>query len=366
VALNSFSFCYDESIDFVGEGASPPVIGNIGGQERVVTAPITGPGYVLNGDGSIYRTLSPACTSSDCKPNPPYRPTGDTATITITGQGALADLSDNGSLQYTQSEAGAESTTGALNTPGQAAVPQVYQGVWNPTSGGELSPFPRSVAGFTFFDEPLCAGIGSKAGAPAVATGTDDYWVYAFTANGNPAPGFPKYTGQWPGYGGVIGDPKMNGHLQLAWITREGWLYRWNISGKASVNTCWSHYQHDNYNSGNYAMDSARPAAIGNLSRGSGAKPVLRFSAPGGDYDLGRASHYEVRYSVSPITGTSFWHAAALTKVPAPLAAGREQTITLPEAALHLLAQRHVLYVAIRTVNASGNISALSNVIRLT
>jgi hypothetical protein len=366
VALNSFSFCYDESIDFVGEGASPPVIGNIGGQERVVTAPITGPGYVLNGDGSIYKTLSPVCTSSDCKPNPPYRPTGDTATITITGQGALADMSDNGSLQYTQSEAGAESTTGALNNPGQAAVPQVYQGVWNPTSGGELSPFPRSVAGFTFFDEPLCAGIGSKAGAPAVVTGTDDYWVYAFTANGNPAPGFPKYTGQWPGYSGVIGDPQMNGHLQLAWITREGWLYRWNISGKASLNTCWSHYQHDNYNSGNYAMDSARPAAIGNLSRGSGSKPVLRFSAPGGDYNLGRASQYEVHYSVSPITGTSFWHAAALTKVPAPLAAGKEQAITLPDAALHLLAQRHVLYVAIRTVNASGNISALSNVTRLT
>ena len=55
---------------------------------------------------------------------------------------------------------------------GQEAVPQVYQGVWNPTSGGEMAPFPKALAGFTFFDQPLCAGIGSPSGAPAVATGT--------------------------------------------------------------------------------------------------------------------------------------------------------------------------------------------------
>jgi hypothetical protein len=190
--------------------------------------------------------------------------------------------------------------------------------------------------------------------------------VYAFTANGNPAPGFPKYTGQWPGYGGVVGDPHLNGHLQLAWITREGWLYRWNVSGKASLNSCWSHFQHDNYNSGDYALDTARPVAIRNLGQGSNSNPALRFSAPGGDYELGRASRYDVRYSASPITATSFWRAAPLARVPAPLAAGKEQAITLPRAALRLLARRHVLYVAIRSVNAAGNVSALSNVVRLT
>ena len=366
VALNAASFCYDMSIDYVGEGTSAPVIGTIGGKQRVVTAPITGPAYVLGGDGSISKTLSSTCTSSDCGPNAPYRPTGDSLMITITGQGALTDLRGSGSLDYAHSEAGAESTISALDVPGQAAVPQVYQGVWDPTSGSELSSFPKAVAGFTFYDEPLCAGIASKNGAPAVVTGTDDYWIYAFDSSGAEVPGFPKYTGQWPGFGGVIGDPQMNGHLQLAWISREGWLYRWNLTGKASLNTCWLHYQHDNYNSGNYSLDTARPAAIGNLIDAFGSTPALRFTAPGGDYELGKAARYEVRYAASPITPANFSKASPVTRVPAPLAAGKAQTISLPQAVVRLLARRHVVYVAIRSVNAAGNVSALSNVVKLT
>jgi hypothetical protein len=364
VALNTASFCYDMSIDFVGEGTSAPVIGKIGGAMRVVTAPITGPGYVLSGDGSIYKTLSSSCNSSDCGPNPPYRPTGDTDMITITGQGALADLQNNGSLQYAQSEAGAESTISALDVPGQAAVPQVYQGVWDPTSGSELSGFPKRVAGFTFFDEPLCANL-APGGAPAVATGTDVSWVYGFTPSGAAAPGFPKYTGQWPGFGGVVGDPRMNGHLQLAWITREGWLYRWNISGRAKANNCWPHYQHDNYNSGDYEVTSARPAAIDDLTVAPGPAPALRFTAPGGAYQLGRAMRYEVRYLTSPITASSFWRASPLSSSPAPAPAGTRQTIILPRALLSLVAAGRPVYVAIRSVNQAGNLSALSNVVQL-
>ncbi len=364
VSLNAASFCYDESIDFVGEGSSAPVIGNIGGRMRIVTAPITGPAYVLSGDGSIYKTLSSTCTTSDCGPLPPYRPTGDSAMITLTGQGALADLQNNGSLQYAHSEAGAESTINALDVAGQAAVPQVYQGVWDPTSGSELSGFPKRVAGFTFFDKPLCADLGSG-GAPAVATGTDVTWIYAFTPSGATAPGFPKYTGQWPGFGGVIGDPRMNGHLQLAWITREGWLYRWNVSGKATANGCWSHYQHDNYNSGDYAVDAARPDTIDDLALASGARRELRFTAPGGDYELGRAARYMVRYATAPITTSSFWRASPLRAVPLPGPPGRHQAIVLPRALLALVANGRRVYVAIRAVNRAGNISALSNEVEL-
>jgi hypothetical protein len=357
VALTADSFCYDQSIDYVGEGTSAPVIGKIAGQPRVVTASITGPAYVVNGDGSIYKTLSSSCTSSDCGSLMPYRPTGDTHMITITGAGALVDLDHNGSLQFTQSQAGVESTESALAVPGQAAVPQVYQGVWDPTTGSERSQFPKRVAGFTFYDAPLCADL-SGAGTRAVATGTDVYWLYAFTPTGADAPGFPKYTGQWPGFGGVIGDPAMNGHLQLAWITREGWLYRWNVSGSDDPNNCWPHYQHDNYNSGNYSLDAARPAAILDLRLRAGR--TVRFRAPGGDYRLGQAVGYELVYGTRPRRSTRTISLAA-----APGQAGMVQTLALPPAVLRLARGGHRVYIAVRSVNSAGNLSALSNLVTL-
>jgi hypothetical protein len=360
VALNVGSFCYDQSIDYVGEGTSAPVIGNIGGQTRVVTAPITGGPYVINGDGSIDKRLSITCQSADCGPLPPYRPSGDTHMITITGAGALADMTGTGNLEFAQSEAGVETTISALDVPGQAAVPQVYQGVWDPTTGAELPAFPKRVAGFTFYDEPLCADL-SGTGANAVATGTDDYWIYAFLPGGASAPGFPKYTGQWPGFGGTIGDPGENGQLQMAWITREGWLYRWNVSGSDSNGTCWSHYQHDAYNSGNYSTDTARPAAVGNL-RLTGR--VLRFTAPGGDYQVGRAVRYEIRYSTAPFTNAGLAHAAVVQVSAAPERPGAVQAVVLPAAVLRLARGGRAVYVALQSVNGAGNVSAPSNVVR--
>ena len=361
VALNAGSFCYDQSIDYVGEGTSAPVIGKIGGQMRVVTAPVTGPPYVINGDGSIDKQLSSTCSSADCAPLPPYRPTGDTHMITLTGAGALADVTNTGNLQFAQSEAGVETTISALDVPGQAAVPQVYEGVWDPSTGQELPAFPKRVAGFTFYDEPLCADL-SGTGTNAVATGTDDYWLYAFLPGGVPAPGFPKYTGQWPGFGGTIGDPGENGHLQMAWITREGWLYRWNVSGSDTAGTCWSHYQHDDYNSGDYSTDTSRPAAIANLRVVGGA---LRFTAPGGDYQVGRAVRYEIRYSATPFTAASFTRAAALGVTSAPARAGTVQTIVPPAAVLRLARAARSVYVAVQSVNRAGHLSAPSNVVRI-
>jgi hypothetical protein len=364
VALNADSFCYDQSIDFVGEGTSAPVIGDIGGQLRIVTAPITGPAYVVNGDGSIYKTLSSACTSAACGPLPPYRPTGDTHMITLTGGGALTDLAGDGSLQFAQSEAGVETTISALDIPGQAAVPQVYQGVWDLQTGVQLPPFPKRVAGFTFYDEPLCADLAGL-GTRSVAVGTDTYWLYAFTPAGVSAPGFPKYTGQWPGFGGVIGDPELNGQLQLAWITREGWLYRWNVSGSPALANCWPHFRHDNYNSGDYELDTARPAAVDDLGiRVSHGRTLLTWRAPGGDYQLGRAARYEIRYSTSPITAASFARAQPLA-APAPAAAGTAQAVALPRAVARLLTGGDRVFVAIRSVNRAGNVSALSNVVEL-
>src|SRR5439155_7345546 len=79
VTVQSTSFTYDQSIDFVGESTSPPVIADFGSGPRIITGPITGGVYSISPDGSIDRRFDFSCPSADCSPLPPYR-TGDTHT----------------------------------------------------------------------------------------------------------------------------------------------------------------------------------------------------------------------------------------------------------------------------------------------
>ena len=141
VAVPTLSRCYDQSIDFVGEGTSAPVFGPAGGKLRIFTSGISGPVEALNGDGSVFATMSGGCTGSACSALPPYRP-GDPLTVTLTGQGALGDLRNTGAPQYLQSTVGAISIRSGLNSPGPATVPQTYEEAWNPRSGSVVAGFP--------------------------------------------------------------------------------------------------------------------------------------------------------------------------------------------------------------------------------
>ena len=305
-----------------GEGTSAPVFGPVDGRLRIFTSGISGPVEALNGNGSKFATMSSACTSAACAPLAPYRP-GDPLTVTLTGQGALGDLTGRGTPQYLQSTTGAISLTAGLNSPGPAAVPQTYEEAWNPADGSVVAGFPRRQDGFPFFTSPLAADLGND-GTNQVIESNDSYWIHAFALGGGEAPGFPKYTGQWPSFSGVVGDPSMNGRMRLAYGTREGYLFVWRVRGGPRYRGAWTHYRHDQLNTGLYGLDTLRPAAILDLrrGRGRGGRLMLTWTAPGGDYQLGAAARYDIRMARAPITATSFWQAGSLRAVPGPRGPG--------------------------------------------
>jgi hypothetical protein len=351
VRLPSFEACYDQSIDFVEEGTSPPVIGNFGaGYPQVISSPVTGPVDVINGDGTIARSLSIACSSAACAPNPPYRPTGDALTFTLTGQGGLGDLLNTGTPQFLQSSVGAESISKALGDTGHAAVPQVYEKAWDVGTGAVLPNFPVRQDGFPFYDAPLSADVAGD-GTRQVIEGNDNYWIHAWDVNGGEAPGWPKYTDQWTSFSGVVGDPTMNGQLRYATGTREGSLFVWQVAGDARLDNSWSHYRGNDYNSGLYGQDSRRPEAILDLRR---ARRVLAWTAPGGDYELGQAAAYQVL----ACRDAECIDADQLAGPPTPAVAGVVQSYQLPPL------PHGTRYLALRAVNAAGNLSALGNVVR--
>ncbi len=248
VGLTSLAGCYDQSIDFVEEGAAPASIADFdgSGKLRVATAGVTGAPVVLNGDGSVFRNLSPACSSPDCAPHPPYYP-GDPLTVGVTGQGGIGDLLGDGKPRYVQSNAGAISLTTFNSDMGTAHLPETYEKAWDMSTGAVLPTFPRAQDGFPFFDAPLVASL-SSAPEQAIVEANDSSWIHAYEPSGGEAPGFPKFTGQWPSFSGVVGGVGRGGHQRLAFGTREGSLFVWRVGGSAARDS-WPHYHHDSRNS---------------------------------------------------------------------------------------------------------------------
>jgi hypothetical protein len=178
-------------------------------------------------------------------------------------------------------------------------------------------------------------------GARQAIEANDNYWVHAYGTDGGEAPGFPKYTGQWVGFSGAMADPRMNGQLHYATITREGDLFDWRVKGSSKLNDSWWHYRHDERNSGLFGLDTRRPAVVRSLRarRLAHGRVRLTWRAPGDDYAVGRAKRYEVRVGGRRLRG------------PKPLPAGKRQTLVvrLP---------RHARSVSVRAIDDAGNIGA--------
>jgi hypothetical protein len=105
--------------------------------------------------------------------------------------------------------------------------------------------------------------------------------------------------------------------------------------------------------------DTAPPAAITDLD----ASPVdstdvlLTWTAPGDDGATGTASHYDIRYSTSPVTEGNWASAAQATGEPAPAVAATSQQMHVT--GLH---PGYDYYFAMKTSDEVPNASALSNV----
>lgn len=101
-------------------------------------------------------------------------------------------------------------------------------------------------------------------------------------------------------------------------------------------------------------------ALIWGAARSNAATTVdvtLTWTAPGDDSLTGTANRYDMRYSTVPITPQNFDAATVAGNLPAPTAPGTTQTVTIPG-----LATGSTYFFAIKTMDASGNWSAISNI----
>jgi hypothetical protein len=85
----------------------------------------------------------------------------------------------------------------------------------------------------------------------------------------------------------------------------------------------------------------------------------LVWTAPGDDGLAGKADHFEVRLSTSPITDSNWDSAWLIGSTPAPLPSGQRQSLIVRG-----LSRGTTYYFALKSIDDVGNTSALSNVVR--
>jgi hypothetical protein len=93
-------------------------------------------------------------------------------------------------------------------------------------------------------------------------------------------------------------------------------------------------------------------------TRGALAGALLQWTAPGNDGPTGTAARYDLRRSTQPITTATFASADTVAGVPLPATGGTVQTC-----AVALPVPGTLYYFALKTVDAAGNWSGVSNTV---
>jgi len=102
-------------------------------------------------------------------------------------------------------------------------------------------------------------------------------------------------------------------------------------------------------------VSSSRPAPAASGSA------TLYWTAPGDDSLTGRATAYDIRYSLSPITAANFLLATKVLGVPALKVAGSAESFLITN-----LVADGGYYLAIKTVDEAANWSGISNIMHTT
>ena len=204
-------------------------------------------------------------------------------------------------------------------------------------------------------------------GEREVIAGTGGYLVHAFSTDGTEAEGWPKWTHKWVMATPAVGDIDADGKLEVVAHTREGWLYAWETDGAACVdgepNSDWRRFHHDERNTGFYGTDALPPSRVTDLQAEALEGDIVEFgfTAPGDDWNCGKAGSYDVRYATDDSVDLSdpeqFAAAPSVPDVPHPATAGDRQMFEVDAPG--------ALQIAMRAIDEAGNVSRISNTVEL-
>ncbi len=321
------------TLPLIGPGQDPS-IANIGGKPTVV-ASTTGSATIelYDTSGQIVRTINQAVYGAGSNA------TDRTGTINLFESASLGKLLPGAPLDVIKYGLSLSDVANLLLV-GQNVPYNHLIGAYDSSTGAPLPSFPLITDDFQFLSSSDVAKVDSGSSTNQVVAGTGLGLLHAYDgASGLDAPGFPKVTGGW-----LFAPAAFSDDGRMADITREGYLFQWNLPKLPKCQTRVAQFRHDPRQSGNYDTDGTPPSTPTNLRVLSGE---FVFSSPGDDYSCGTPAKYEIATSAKPITPQNFDQADAYAKTPTPVPGGN-QVVFNPTS--------HRRYIAYRAVDDAGNV----------
>ncbi|MFL5908557.1 MAG: S8 family serine peptidase, partial [Solirubrobacterales bacterium] len=321
-----------DTLPLIGPGQDPAIF-KLGGQTRIV-ASATGSASigVYKPDGSLDHAMQQGA----------YGPLSD-----ATDHAGAINLFESSSIGKLDPLTGPAivkwelslSDVANLALAGQNAPYNHLIGAWNPQTGAPLPAFPRITDDFQFLSASNIANVNGVA-ANQVIAGTGLGLLHAYDGTtGLDATGFPKVTGGW-----LFAPAAFSNDGRMSDITREGYLFQWNMPKLPECQSEWPQFRHDPRQSGNYDTDGTPPSTPTNLKQDGGK---ITFTSPGDDYGCGTPDRYQIVTSDHHITPRNFSNADPLGNKPDPVKGGKKVTYDPPA---------HQRFVGVRAVDDAGNI----------
>jgi len=220
-------------LPLIGSGvAAAPAIADLDGNgtAEIVAHGFAGKAYVIGLNGRLQKSLSMTPSASS--------PAIEEEEMTVAfGQTGLADIDGDGAAEVFAPGSGRRILLSLLM--GGRRIPYRHLlGGWSGKSGTMLPGFPRFIADTPIMGSPIFADVTGD-GMPEVIFGDAGSEIHAFDlagSEGSPkateAQGFPKRTGGWMFGSPSAGDFDGDGHVDIAGVTREGFVFLWPTRGR--------------------------------------------------------------------------------------------------------------------------------------
>jgi hypothetical protein len=237
---------YSDFLPYVGRGTtSSPVLFDTDGDGAVEAVINTGVGVpiVFGGNGQIERILNPIVLNLQDGTREPLM-------VTLNSNYSIGDLQGDGRPAIITGGIGATYGLQALQ-PGLRIPSEQLLGAWYADNGRPLPYWPQITEDMQMTNAHAIADINDD-GLPEVISSSGGHYVHAYDFYGNEPAGWPKFTGGWSTGTPSVGDMDGDGLLEVAIMTREGYLFVWDTTGPANGNIQWSSFAHDPQNTGNY------------------------------------------------------------------------------------------------------------------
>jgi hypothetical protein len=241
-----------DSIPLAGEGVpGSPVLADIDGDGRdevATTGAFTGVPELYRGDGtpvpgppgarSHFQTLGTGPASRAQAP----------AAIGLGANAAFGRQRPNGPLRLFGGLIDLR-LAAAQSLPATPTPFEHLMGGWDAAGGDWLPAFPVVMEGWQIISGPAVADVDGDDRAEVLAGGSGNV-LHALAEDGTEPRGWPKDLGGWSLAVPAIGDIDGDGRQELVQVTRDGWLYVFDLPAKA-VRPDWPSFRHDQRNTGN-------------------------------------------------------------------------------------------------------------------